>query len=124
MLAKKEKILMNYIFNKCEGKESQLIAPNELLNQLKPRYDISEGEIKEMLDNLVLDGYITMILSDKKGKTIYCISLDKKGESYERDRQHEKQSPERSELLCNNCKSVHRPYKYHIGNGCGLSQGA
>ena len=84
MLTKKEKILMNYIFSKCEGKESQLITPSELLNQLKPKYDVSQAEIKEMIDNLVLDGYITMILSDKKGKTIYCISLNKKGESYGR----------------------------------------
>lgn len=92
MLSKKEKILMNYIFGKCEGSEAQLITPEELLNQLKPKYDISQAEVKEMLDNLVLDGYITMILSDKKGKTIYCISLDKKGESYERDRQNEKKN--------------------------------
>ena len=92
MLSKKENILMSYIFGKCEGKESVLITPEELLNQFTPKYELSQAEIKELVDNLVLDGYITMILSDKKGKPIYCISLDKKGESYERDRQNEKKN--------------------------------
>ena len=92
MLSKKEKILMNYIFEKCSGKESVLISPEELSNQLRPKYDIAQAELKDLVDNLVLDGYITMILSDKKGKPIYCISLDKKGESYERDRQNEKKN--------------------------------
>lgn len=92
MLSKKEKILMSYIFEKCVGKESVLISPEELMNLLMPKREVSQQEIKEMVDNLVLDGYITMILSDKKGKPIYCISLDKKGESYERDRQNERQT--------------------------------
>lgn len=92
MLSKKEKILMGYIFEKCSGKESVLITPEELLNILMPKGEHSQAEVKEMLDNLVMDGYITLILSDKKGKPIYCISLDKKGESYERDRQNERQT--------------------------------
>lgn len=83
---------MSYIFQKCEGKDSILISPEELGNVLRPRYDLSEQEVKDIVDNLVLDGYISMILSDKKGKTIYCISLDKKGESFERDRENEKKN--------------------------------
>ena len=92
MLSKKEKIIMQYIFDKCSGKESVLISPDELANLLKPKYDLTNPEIKVLVDNLVLDGLITMILSDKKGNPIYCISLDKKGESYERDRKNEKQT--------------------------------
>lgn len=92
MLSKKEKIIMSFIYEKCTGKESVLILPEELLNILKPKYELSLAEIKEIVDNLVLDGYITMILSDKKGKPIYCISLDKKGESYQRDIKNERQN--------------------------------
>ena len=92
MLSKKEKIIMDYIFVKCEGKESVLISPNELMNKLKPKYELAETELKDLVDNLVLDGYITMILSDKKGSPIYCISLNKKGESYERDKQNERKT--------------------------------
>ena len=92
MLSKKEKILMNYIFNKCQNKNSILIMPEELENQLKPRYDVNKKEVEELIEGLVLDRYITMILSDKNGKPIYCVSLDKKGESYERDRESERKS--------------------------------
>ena len=92
MLSKKEKVLMNHIFKKCEDRESILITPEELENKLKPRYDVSRKELEDLLEGLVLDRYITMILSDKNGKPIYCISLDKKGESYERDKEHERKT--------------------------------
>jgi len=87
MLSKKEKIFLNYIFNKCTEKESVLITPEELQNELNPKYNVNLQEVSELVNGLVLDNYITMILSDKKGKPIYCISLNKKGESYLRDQQ-------------------------------------
>ena len=92
MLSKKEKILMNYIFNKCENKGTILITPEELENQLKPRYDVGKKEIESLVEGLVLDRYITMILSDKSGRPIYCVSLDKKGESYVRDKESERKA--------------------------------
>lgn len=92
MISKKEKVLMKYIFKKCESKESVLITPEELENELKPRYDVSRKELEQLVNGLVLDRYITMILSDKKGKPIYCISLDKKGESFERDMETERKT--------------------------------
>lgn len=92
MISKKEKVLMKYIFKKCEGKESILISPEELENQLKPKYEVTRKELEQLIDGLVLDRYITMILSDKKGKPIYCISLDKKGESFERDLETERKT--------------------------------
>ena len=92
MISKKEKVLMKYIFKKCEGKESVLISPEELENQLKPKYDVSRKELEQLVEGLVLDRYITMVLSDKNGKPIYCISLDKKGESFERDIENERKT--------------------------------
>ena len=85
MLNKKEKLAMAYIYEKCEGKESVLITPDELLNCLNSKYDLTAVDVTEIVNALVLEGYITMILSDKKGKPIYCISLEKKGESFIRD---------------------------------------
>ncbi len=85
MLNSKEKLAMTYIFNKCDGKESVLITPEELLNFLNSKYDLSIVDVGEIVNALVLENYITMILSDKKGKPIYCISLEKKGESFVRD---------------------------------------
>lgn len=85
MLNNKEKLVMTYIFNKCEGRESVLITPEELLNFANSKYDLTIADINEIVDALVLESMITMILSDKKGKPIFCISLEKKGESFLRD---------------------------------------
>ncbi len=92
MLSKKEKHLMHYIFNKCKDKDSVLISPEELINCASAKYNLTKIEIDEIIDNLVLENYITMVLSDKKGKPIYCVSLDKKGESFLRDEQNKKKS--------------------------------
>lgn len=90
MLSKKEKMTMQYIFEKCKEKSSVLLTPEELCNNLSPKFDVQCIEMDEIINNLVLENYITMILSDKKGKPIYCISLDKKGESFERDIENSK----------------------------------
>ena len=87
-MTKKEKIVMEYIFKKCKNKESVLMTCEELINLFPEKIDVGKVEIDEIIENLVLDHYITMILSDKKGKPIYCVSLDKKGESWERDNEN------------------------------------
>ena len=89
-MTKKEKIVMDYIFNKCKNKESVLVSCDEIVNLFPDSDGMQKTEIDEIISNLVLDHYITMIMSDKKGKPIYCISLDKKGESWERDRENKK----------------------------------
>lgn len=92
MLNRKEKFAMTYIFNKCDGKESVLISPEELLNFLNSKYDLKLADVTEIVNALVLENYISMVLSDKKGKTIYCISLDKRGESFVRDMENSKKN--------------------------------
>ena len=92
MLSKQEKLVMQYIFDKCKNKSSVLISPDELCNMLAPKYEVGKIEIDEIINNLVLENYITMVLSDKKGKPIYCMSLDKKGESFERDIENSKKT--------------------------------
>lgn len=85
MLSKKEKLIMTYIFEKCKDKTSVLIFPEELSNYLGEKYPTGAIEVTEIINNLVLDNYISMVLSDRKGKQIFCISLEKKGESFLRD---------------------------------------
>ena len=89
-MTKKEIKVMDYIFDKCKKKESVLISVEELICLFPENVSMEKVEIDEIVSNLVLDHYITMILSDKKGKPIYCISLDKKGESWERDKLNKK----------------------------------
>lgn len=89
-MTKREKIVMNYIFSKCNNKESILLTSDELINLFPMNSGVDKIEMDEIMNNLVLDHYISLIMSDKKGKPMYCVSLDKKGESWERDKENKK----------------------------------
>lgn len=93
-MTKKEKIVMDYIFDKASGKESVLIAVIDLLDFLGKDTDsnIEQSELDGILQNLSLDGFVNVIMSDRKGKPIYCISLEKKGESWKRDKENRKRT--------------------------------
>lgn len=92
MLNKKEKKVMSYLYLKCKGKESSLIAPQEISNYLMPKYEINNVEVDQIINALVLDNYIEVVHSDSKGKLIYCVSLKQKGASFEREKQHYKKT--------------------------------
>lgn len=91
---KKEKIVMDYIFDKASSKDSVLISVDELESFVEGETNTNVGqtELDEILQNLSLDGYVNVITSDRKGKPIYCISLEKKGESYKRDKENRKRT--------------------------------
>lgn len=93
-MTKKEKIIMDYIFDKASGKESVLIAVDEMLAFLVgvSSSNITQHELDEILQNLSLDGYVNVIMSDRKGKPIYCVNLEKKGESWVRDKESRKRT--------------------------------
>ncbi len=90
MLNSKEKKVMQYLFNTCNGKRSSLIEPEDIINFLQPKYDVNNIELDHILNALVLENYIDVVNSDKNGKLIYCISLKSKGESFERDKKNAK----------------------------------
>lgn len=90
MLNKKEKMVMSFLYKRCVNKKSSLLSPQEIINSLLPKYEISNTELDSILDNLVLENYIELVHSNSKGKLIYCISLKSKGESFERSVQDTK----------------------------------
>lgn len=92
MLNGKEKKVMQFLFNTCNGKRSSLIEPDDIINFLQPKYDINNIELDQILNALVLENYIDLVNSDKNGKLVYCISLKSKGEGYERERKNAKKS--------------------------------
>lgn len=92
MLSKKENLIMNYIYEKCLNRDSALISPTDFQTALLDKYDLTNIEIDQILNGLVLDSYIDVINSDKKGKLVYCISLKQKGISYKRDRDQKKKT--------------------------------
>ena len=92
MLSKKENSVMNFIYSKCENGESVLISPNDIATACLDKYDLTNVEIEQILNGLMLDNYIDVVNSDKKGKLVYCITLKQKGISYKRDIEQKKKT--------------------------------
>lgn len=92
MLSRKENAVMNFIYSKCENTETALISPNDIATACLDKYDLTAIEIEEILNGLMLDNYIDVVNSDKKGKLVYCITLKQKGASYKRDIEQKKKT--------------------------------
>ena len=85
---------MGYLFTRCRGKRTVLIAPNEILTSIAlnetngrvlRRFEITRKQLDTRLKNLVLDGYIDYSLTDKNGEQIYVVSLTTRGEAFQRE---------------------------------------
>lgn len=90
MLNKKEKCVMQYLFKSCKGKNSCLVSIIDVANGVYPKYDLNEVEIRDALDNLILEKYITVVDTIKKGTAYFCISLTNKGGGFEREIKNKK----------------------------------
>ena len=90
MLNRKETHVMSYLYERLIGKQSLLIAPQEILEILPETDAMEEEELSEVLKGLALDGYIDVVNSDKKGQTIYCLSLRSRGQAFEREKERKK----------------------------------
>lgn len=85
MLTFKEKYVMEYVYQKCQGKKSCLISPREIISFVADKYVISPDELEKIMTNLSYDNYIELFKSDKKGSPIFCVSLKLKGEGFHRE---------------------------------------
>jgi hypothetical protein len=54
MLSNKEKRVMDYIYNECVDKQSSLIAPSDIQNAVKPKYDLTDVEVDQFVNNLMI----------------------------------------------------------------------
>lgn len=85
MLTNREKAVMQYIYEMGISKGTCLLSPNDINHALLPKYDLTNVEIEEIIQALVLENYITMVYTEKKGKMVYCITLNPKGNSFQRE---------------------------------------
>ena len=85
MLTLKEKYIMEYVYQKCQGKKSCLISPREIISFAADKYIIYPDELEKIMTNLSYDNYIELLKSDKKGSPVYCVSLKIKGEGFHRE---------------------------------------
>ncbi|MBR6778971.1 MAG: hypothetical protein IKM43_02330 [Clostridia bacterium] len=66
MLTLKEKYIMEYVYQKCQGKKSCLISPREIISFAADKYIIYPDELEKIMTNLSYDNYIELLKSDKK----------------------------------------------------------
>ena len=85
MLTFKEKYVMEYVYQRCQGKKSCLISPREIISFIADKYVISAEELEKIMNNLNYDNYIELFKSDKKGNPVFCVSLKLKGEGFHRE---------------------------------------
>ena len=85
MLTNKEKYIMEYVYQKCQGKKSCLISPREIISFVADKYVLFPDELEKIMTNLSYDNYIELFKSDKKGSPVFCVSLKIKGEGFHRE---------------------------------------
>ncbi|MBQ7164416.1 MAG: hypothetical protein IJR61_03715 [Clostridia bacterium] len=85
MLSKTERAVLNAVLIKCGERYNCLASPTDLLCRLPPKSGVSEKRLSEILECLEYDGYISVILSDRHGQTVYCIELLARGKGYRRE---------------------------------------
>ncbi len=85
MLTFKEKYVMEYVYQKCQGKKSCLISPREIISFVADKYVLHAEELEKIMTNLSYDNYIELVKSDKRGSPVFCVSLKLKGEGFHRE---------------------------------------
>lgn len=91
MLNRREKIVMQYLFDTCNANSGKcLVSAQDISTSIYSKIDLNEFEIDEIIKNLILDGYVDVIYSDKKGKKIYCVTLTEQGQGFARQKRNSK----------------------------------
>ncbi len=90
MLTKHERVVLKAVIDGCGEKSSCLVSPSNLLCRIPHGAGISEKRLSEILNCLEYDGYLSVILSDRHGEIVYCITLQQRGKGYKRESLQEK----------------------------------
>lgn len=84
MLDRNENMVMAAIYSLCDGTESCLVSPIDILSILPSRHKLNPQTLENILNALVLDGYFDLIHSERKGEKMYVINLKESGFAYKR----------------------------------------
>lgn len=86
MLGRRESEIMTAVYELCDGTESCLVSPAEILAILPQNRKIGYERLEEVLYDLKSDGYFDLITSERKGERMYVINLTDSGASFPRER--------------------------------------
>lgn len=85
MLSKKENAVMTVLAKECKNKDALLITPIDLKGFLTEE-NISTQNLDKIISDLYMDGYFDLVLSDRHGEKVYCITLTERGKGYLRNK--------------------------------------
>lgn len=75
---------MRAVYEMCDGKESCLVSPLEIMSILPEKRKYTPERVEAILHSLELDDYFDLIESDRKGEKMYVITLHANGIAYKR----------------------------------------
>ena len=91
MLDKKEKIIMEHIYNNSEKGKTRLFSAQEIINfTLSKKHILSLSELDEIMITLSKENMIDYVQSESKKGIVYCVGLKNKGYVFKKDMQKEK----------------------------------
>ncbi|MBQ2717655.1 MAG: hypothetical protein IJF75_03550 [Clostridia bacterium] len=85
MLNKKERAVMNVIYNKCKSGTCCLISIDEIYKKLSKNRKMTKENIQKVVHLLELDDYFEVVNSERRGEPVLCINLHSKGLSFRRE---------------------------------------
>lgn len=96
MLNKKEKYIMEYLYQNCTGKKSCLIPQRDIMSFIADKYMVFTEDLDKVMTDLSYDNYIDLVRTDKQGEPVYCVSLKIKGEAFHRELTNDRRSLKKS----------------------------
>ena len=84
MLSRSENEVMSAVYCLCDGTDSCLISPLDILSVLPANKKYSPEKVDGILHDLMCDGYFDLITSERKGERMYVINLKENGFAYKR----------------------------------------
>ncbi len=85
MLNKNEKKVMKILLNLCKNNNVCLTSHDDIVKGMKNKEYLTRKEVDDILEKLVLEGYIECTITDNRGKRGYCVTILKKGEGFTRE---------------------------------------
>ena len=70
MLNKEENEVMRAVYDMCDGKDSCLVSPMEIMSILPVKRKYTPERVEKILRSLELDDYFDLIESDRKGENV------------------------------------------------------
>ncbi len=91
-MTRKEKLVMLYLAKVCPKKRTCLVSPGEIAAALSKKFVLSVAELDEIMCELSNENYIDFVVSESKMGYYYCVTLKKRGQSFETDSKRQKKS--------------------------------